>query len=650
MPVTPTPTPINTTYTPNLFLANKKLQDGTIDVSLMEIAFGVPGSISGMDPENTVELRYGPYGVYDPLTWTVVSLNSNDFCLRQDLGTVEGIPGYSNSPPYGNGPIFSSVLAQFTVSIMGNTYQEINVQARNIGSNPSDWRSDVIGFGINGSGPHVGNGFFLESCPPAIVPTLTPTRWLTKTPTPTPTLTSTPTLTKTQTPTLTGSSVLVSTPTLTATYGLTPTPTILPCSCNMEEYTLELVFKPEPDNTTFGKLIDFNNKTLDNGIYAYDNGTSLYILYIPGGYVGQTQIDTASYNQLVISRNKDTKNVCVFLNKIKQFEFVDSLDDLVLNDSVWFFVDDNTTDNENIGNRVSKIKLFSYCYSQQEIIDLPIFHGKTSICTTIGPWNRPGTTTPAPQSFCAINSIEDIPSSLFLSIDCEYEATTTSAPTTTTTTTTTSSPYFTTTTAPVTTTTTTTTTTLSYCLPEFAKNISILCSNPGDTSSIVSAIISWDYPTYLCNSMIGWSTTYILEAMYNSELPGSSWSQIDSIPAILYNGPNTGITPRATAQVDINRNLGNHLFRVTAKYWNGIVGGYSSISVVTPQINWSDCSLITTTTTTTTSGPTTTTTSGPTTTTTSGPTTTTTSGPTTTTTTTTTTIDPNLKVLWVSWV
>ena len=65
MPVTPTPTPINTTYTPNLFLANKKLQDGTIDVSLMEIAFGVPGSISGMDPENTVELRYGPYGVYE---------------------------------------------------------------------------------------------------------------------------------------------------------------------------------------------------------------------------------------------------------------------------------------------------------------------------------------------------------------------------------------------------------------------------------------------------------------------------------------------------------------------------------------------------------------------------------------------------------
>ena len=427
-----------------------------------------------------------------------------------------------------------------------------------------------------------------------LTPTPSSTRWLTQTPTLTPTLTSTPTLTRTQTqtPTLTNTSGPNPTPTLTTTFGLTPTPTIMPCSCNMEDYTLELVFKPEPDNTTFGKLIDFKGRTSDNGIYIYDNGGSLYILYIPGGYVGQTELDTNNYNQLVVSRNKNTKNVCVFLNKIKQFEFTDTADNLVLNNNIWLFVDDDATSVENIGNRVSKIKLFSQYYTQQEIISLPIFHEKTSSCTPIDPWTRPTTTTPEPQSFCSINNVEDIPSSLFLNIDCEYDEITTSIPTTTTT----SSPFTTTTTtvSPNTTTPPTTTTPL-FCLPEVPKNIAIECSNPGDTSSLVLATLSWEYPTFLCN-IPGLSTVYVIEAMYNAESPGSNWVEIDSFFASLYSGPNLGRAPRVSRSVNINRSLGDHLFRVTA--WLGNTGTLwdhnTSRSVVSSVINWNNCALLAT--------------------------------------------------------
>jgi hypothetical protein len=99
---------------------------------------------------------------------------------------------------------------------------------------------------------------------------------------------------------------------------------------------------------------------------------------------------------------------------------------------------------------------------------------------------------------------------LFLSINCEYETI----------------DYSTTTPNPATTTTTTTTTTGVSCQPDTPKNIAIECSNPGDTSSIVLASLSWDCPTYLC-SLSGWSTVYVIEAMYNAELPGSDWVEID---------------------------------------------------------------------------------------------------------------------------
>jgi len=399
----------------------------------------------------------------------------------------------------------------------------------------------------------------------------------------------------------------------------------------MEEYTLELVFKPEPDNTTFGKLIDFKGKSSDNGIYIYDNGSSLYISYVPGGYVGQTKLEVNNYNQLIITRNKNTKNVFVFLNKIKQFEFTDTSGNVVLNDNIWLFVDDDITAVENIGNRVSKIKLFAEYYTQQEIINLPIFHGKISGCSPEDPWIRPTTTTPAPQSYCSINSIEDIPSSLFLSIDCEYDEITTSIPTT-------ASPFTTTTTVSPTT-TTTTTTTLSFCLPEMPKNIAIECLNPGDTSSVVLAALSWDYPTYLCNSS-SILTAYAIQVMYNAELPGSNWVDIDLFFASLYTGPGLGTTPRVSRTVNISKNLGDHLFRVTAfaaplgTLWDH----NTSRSVITSPINWNNCALLATNT------PTPTPTLTPTTTSTSTPTNTSTltSTPTITKTSTSTLINPTL--------
>jgi len=356
----------------------------------------------------------------------------------------------------------------------------------------------------------------------------------------------------------------------------------------MEEYTLELVFKPEPDNTTFGKLIDFKGKSSDNGIYIYDNGANLYISYVPGGYVGQTELKVNDYNQLIITRNKNTKNVFVFLNKIKQFEFTDTVGNVVLNDNIWLFVDDDITAVENIGNRVSKIKLFAEYYTQQEIINLPIFHGKISGCSPEDPWTRPTTTTPAPQSYCSINSIEDIPSSLFLSIDCEYDEITTSIPTTTvspsTTTTTTISP------------TTTTTTTISpLCLPEIPQNIAIECVNPGDTSSSVLASISWEYPTYLCN-IPNWMTVYVIEAMYNAEDPGSNWVEKDSFFASLYSGPNLGTIPRVSRTFQISKALGDHRFRVTAALIQvGTLWDHNtSRSVITSTINWNNCALLAT--------------------------------------------------------
>lgn len=190
------------------------------------------------------------------------------------------------------------------------------------------------------------------------------------------------------------------------------------CSTKIRQYTIELVFKLFIDPSVyFGKIIDFKNRTKDDGFYIFNSKDGPVVTFTPGGGAGKNNIIDGHYNQVVITRDVNEK-VVVYLNKIKQFEFYDYEKRAVIETkNLSFFIDDNVTNDENYKYLVSKINIYPKSMSSAEVMDLDVFHGVVNICPTGTPEPTfPPPPTPTPE--ICINEVSNIPNKLYVYKDC----------------------------------------------------------------------------------------------------------------------------------------------------------------------------------------------------------------------------------------
>lgn len=194
------------------------------------------------------------------------------------------------------------------------------------------------------------------------------------------------------------------------------------CSTKIRFYTIELVFKVLLNpSITYGKLIDFNNLTKDSGFYIYygeiKNNTGAFLQFSPDGGSGEDSLSQDEYNQVVITRDLSEK-VSVYLNKVKQFEFYDYNKSAVIeSENLYFFKDDEVTNEEEYKYIVSKINIYPNALSELEILDLNVFHGITNNCPTGTP-EPTATPLPTPTPEVCIISNKDIPEKIYLYKDC----------------------------------------------------------------------------------------------------------------------------------------------------------------------------------------------------------------------------------------
>lgn len=199
------------------------------------------------------------------------------------------------------------------------------------------------------------------------------------------------------------------------------------CSSKIRFYTIELVFKVFPDpSTSYGKIIDFNNRSKDSGFYIYygpsKTGSGAFLQFSPDGGTGEDSLSQDEYNQVVITRDLSEK-VTVYLNKLKQFEFYDYDKYAVIEtDGLSFFKDDAITEDEEYTYRVSKINIYPNPMSEAEVVGLDLFHGITNDCPTGTPEPTfPPPPTPEPE--VCIKSTKDIPKDIYVFKDCPDETT-----------------------------------------------------------------------------------------------------------------------------------------------------------------------------------------------------------------------------------
>jgi hypothetical protein len=193
------------------------------------------------------------------------------------------------------------------------------------------------------------------------------------------------------------------------------------CSTKIRFYTIGLVFKVFIDpNISYGKLVDFNNRTKDSGFYIYNgiskSGSGLFLQFSPTGQTGETSL-IDDYNQVVITRDI-TEKVTVYLNKLKQFEFYDyDKDAIIESENIYFFKDDEITNSEEYKYRVSKINIFPNSLSYEDVMNLDVFHGIINNCVTGTP-EPTSTPLPTPTPEVCVTALGDIPDNLYLFKDC----------------------------------------------------------------------------------------------------------------------------------------------------------------------------------------------------------------------------------------
>jgi OmpA-OmpF porin, OOP family len=119
-----------------------------------------------------------------------------------------------------------------------------------------------------------------------------------------------------------------------------------------DQYTVEITFRFN-DVESWQKVIDFKNRTSDNGLYIYNGKLQFYDFGIGGDFqAGQDY-------RVRLDRDKNTNLVRGFINDLPVFEFTDTNGDATFENGLgMFFVDDTGTNEEVAPGAVSRIRIW----------------------------------------------------------------------------------------------------------------------------------------------------------------------------------------------------------------------------------------------------------------------------------------------------
>jgi hypothetical protein len=132
------------------------------------------------------------------------------------------------------------------------------------------------------------------------------------------------------------------------------------------EYAIELVVRLDRLRG-YVKIVDFNNATVDCGLYSRDGRMDFFPISTGSG----AALEADSYAHVVLTRDA-TDTVVAYVNGSKQLSFHDTADIAVIgpDDTLRLFSDDTVTRNEGSGGAVARIRLYNGPLSASEVAAL----------------------------------------------------------------------------------------------------------------------------------------------------------------------------------------------------------------------------------------------------------------------------------------
>lgn len=131
-------------------------------------------------------------------------------------------------------------------------------------------------------------------------------------------------------------------------------------------YTIDVVYNFS-NQTSYRKLIDYRNRTTDNGVYTH---TGRALFYVSGTYGGTgTQMLPNVDSQVTVTRDASGA-MQAFVNKELMFSFMDSGSALTFGNIASFFMDDGAVAGEASPGQVDYIRIFDNALSVSEVAAL----------------------------------------------------------------------------------------------------------------------------------------------------------------------------------------------------------------------------------------------------------------------------------------
>ena len=135
-----------------------------------------------------------------------------------------------------------------------------------------------------------------------------------------------------------------------------------------DSYSIEMNFNYS-SLSGWQKIVDFADKTSDNGLYTYGNNLQFYPTV-----TGTTSLTTGTNENLVITRDSSTQVFTAYLNGIQEFSFVDNSSLAVFsaaNNVIHFFEDDSATGyREAASGAVNSISIWDDALTASQVANL----------------------------------------------------------------------------------------------------------------------------------------------------------------------------------------------------------------------------------------------------------------------------------------
>jgi hypothetical protein len=138
---------------------------------------------------------------------------------------------------------------------------------------------------------------------------------------------------------------------------------------NSSTYSIEMLFTID-NNSGYRKLLDFNNRTMDEGLYNLD-GTLQF--YGSSGSGTHGALTAGMSHHLVVTRDNATRQFVAYLDGVRQFAFTDSSGLAVFagpNRIIHFLRDDTVTGTENPSGVLTRVRIYDSVLTAEQALAL----------------------------------------------------------------------------------------------------------------------------------------------------------------------------------------------------------------------------------------------------------------------------------------